>query len=88
MKLKVNLEFADFGEEKMAVLIGEYENQQPFVLKINEAAEYLLKLLRIERTEKEIMAEMSRHYGISREQAAADVAEMLGQLREEGLVAP
>lgn len=88
MKLKIEFEPMDFDGEKIIVPVGASAVQYPFVIHMNESAAHILDLLKNEITEEELWADMSRHFQISHEQAAADAAELLGQLREEGLVAP
>ena len=86
MKLKIEFEEIDLDGEKIVIPVGASAEQHQCILRINESAKHLLDLLNSEITEEQLWTDMSQYFGISQEQAATDGAEMLEQLREEGLV--
>lgn len=75
-----DLAWQDVGPETVIIDLGRGRS-----LGLNQAAGLVWTLL-ADRDEEAIAAEVARRYGIDAERARQDVAALLAQLRERGLV--
>lgn len=62
MKLKYELEIVNMGDEMIAVPVGENANQLHGVLKINKEGAEILELLKLGKSEKEIIEDLAKKY--------------------------
>lgn len=82
MKLKDGFFVHKVGEEYMAVATGEANRYFNGLIRNNETADFIYRQLLEETTEEAIVDAMVERYDAPREQIAADVAELIAQLRE------
>jgi len=86
MKLKAGFIFHQVGEEYMAVATGEVAESFNGIVRNNETSAYIFQLLEKDITEEEIVDAMCERYEAPREVISADVSELIGQIREAGLI--
>lgn len=86
MKAKYDFEFMDLDDGLVAVPVGNDANEFHGVLKINETAAAIIKLLANETTEEQIVDSILKEYNGEKEQIAAYVHEFIGKLVSEGIV--
>ena len=87
MKTKFSFEVMDLDDGMVAVPVGEGANHFHGVLKVNETAVSILKLLEKETTEEAIVDELLKEYTGNKEQMTGYVHEFVQKLIEEGIVA-
>ena len=87
MKAKYSFEIMDLDDGLVAVPVGDEAEQFHGVLKVNETAVDILKLLEEETTEDEIIEKLLEEYNGSREEIASCVHEYIEKLISEGVVA-
>jgi len=86
MKTKYSFEIMDLDDGLVAVPVGSGAEQFHGVLKVNETAVAILKLLAQETTEEKVVDALLREYAGERDQVAAYVHEYIQKLVEEGIV--
>lgn len=84
MKAKYTFEIMELDDEKIAVPVGAKAEQFHGVLKVNDTAIAILKLLTQSITEEKIVEELMKDF--EGEEIAANVHEFLNTLKTEGLV--
>lgn len=82
MKLKDGFLVHDVGGEHMAVATGKASHSFNGLIRNNETADFIYRQLLTDTTEEAIVDAMAERYDAPREQIAADVAELIAQLRE------
>ena len=86
MKAKYMFEIMDLDDGLVAVPVGGDAYQFNGVLKVNETAVAILKLLEKETSEDEIVSELLKEYTGDPSQIRAFVDEYLEKLKTEGVV--
>ena len=86
MKTKFSLEVMELDDGMVAVPVGDGASQFHGVLKVNETAVSILKLLEKETTEEAIVDELLKEYAGEKEQMAGYVHEFVQKLIDEGIV--
>ncbi len=86
MKAKFMFEIMDLDDGLVAVPVGGDAHQFNGVLKVNETAAAILKLLEKETSEAEIVTELLKEYTGDQEQIRSFVGEYLEKLKTEGVV--
>ena len=87
MKAKYTFEIMDLDDGLVAVPVGDGADQFHGVLKVNETAAAILKLIEQETTEEEIVDALLKEYNGNREEVAECVREYLETLNAEGVIA-
>lgn len=86
MKIKEGFRLHTIGNDTYAVAATPEAATLGSMVKLNETALFLWRLLESERTEEELLAALSTEYEIDEETAKHDFAPFLLQLREAGLI--
>lgn len=87
MKTKFSFEVMDLDDGLVAVPVGEGASQFHGVLKVNETAVAILKLLEKDTTEEAIINGLMKEYTGEKEQMTVYVHEFVQKLISEGIVA-
>ena len=86
MKAKYSFEFMDLEDGLVAVPVGEGAQQFHGVLKVNETAAAILKLLADDITEQEITDALLKEYKGERKQVGLYVHQFVEKMVSEGIV--
>ena len=86
MKAKYSFEFMNLDDEMVAVPIGDYAEQFHGVIKLNETAFAILKLLEKDMTENEIVEALLLEYSGEKAQIVDYVHGFLKKMVLEGVV--
>ncbi len=86
MKAKYSFEVMDLDDGRVAVPVGDGAEQFRGVLKVNESAVAILKLLEKETTEEAIVDALMKEYDGEKETIANFVNEFVETLKTEGVV--
>ena len=86
MKAKYSFEIMDLDDGLVAVPVGDGAEQFRGVLKVNESAVAILKLLEKETTEEAIVNALMKEYDGEKEAIANFVNEFVETLKTEGVV--
>ena len=86
MKSKYFFEIMELEDGMVAVPVGEGANQFHGVLKLNETALEILKLLEQETTERNIVDTLMKEYAGEKEDISGYVHEYIEKLKTEGVV--
>lgn len=86
MKAKYSFEIMDLDDGLVAVPVGEGAEQFHGVLKVNETAAAILKLLDKDITEGAIVEALLQEFEGKKEEVAGYVHEYIEKLASEGLV--
>ena len=86
MKTKYSFEIMDLDDARVAVPVGKGAEQFHAVLKLNDTAEAILKLLEDDCTEADIVDVLLREYDGEKDEIGAYVHEFLERLKTEGIV--
>ena len=86
MKSKYTFEIMDLDDEMVAVPVGNGAEQFHGVLKVNETAIAILKLLEQDITEDAIVESVLQEYTGNREQIAGYLHTFIEKLAAEGLM--
>ena len=87
MHLKYAFDTMELDELTIAVPVGENVSQFRGVIKLNETAAYILKLLKNEISEEEIVKEMEKEYDVPHELIIEDVKRYISEFEKRGLLA-
>lgn len=87
MKLKYNFEYVDLEEQIVAVPIGENAKSFHGVVKLNESAALIMKLLQDGMNEEAIVDYILKEYDISEDALRPAVHECIMKLHNEELLA-
>ncbi|MBR1765034.1 MAG: PqqD family protein [Ruminococcus sp.] len=87
MKLAVEMAVMDIGGEISAVAVGEDSSKFHGMLRLNESAAEIIRLLAEDTTPERLEKALAEKYDESTEgEIRQNVAEFLGILRKEGLL--
>ena len=86
MKAKYSFEIMELDDDKVAVPVGKGAEQFHGVLKVNETAVDILKLLENETNEMQIVNALLTQYSGERNEIAGYVHDFVERLKAEGLV--
>lgn len=86
MKAKYTFELMELDDGTVAIPVGNGAEQFRGVLKINETAQAILKILENETTESAIVEKLQQEYTGDREQIAEYVHQFIEKLTEEGII--
>ena len=86
MKTKYSFEIMDLDDARVAVPVGSGAEQFHGVLRVNDTAVAILKLLEEDNTEAGIVDALLREYEGEKEEIAVYVHEFLEHLMAEGIV--
>ena len=86
MKAKFNFEIMDLDDEMVAVPVGDGAEQFRGVLKVNETAVAILKLLAQDTDEEKIVDALLQEYEGDKAGITGYVHEFVEQLKAEGIV--
>lgn len=84
MKLKTGFITHTIGKEQMMVATGPAAKDFHGLVRSNETAAFIVDCLKKDTTEEEIVSAMLQEYDAPEEVIAADVARIVGKLREIG----
>ena len=87
MKAKYSFEIMELDDDLVAVPVGGDSHQFNGVLKVNETAAAILKLLEQETSEEQIVNDLLKDYDGDPEEIRGYVSEFLEKLKTEGVVA-
>lgn len=86
MKLRCEFEITELGEQMVAVPVGDNATEFSGVLKLNDSAASILKLLKKDTTVDEIVSALMKEYDSNTEVITAFVNKFINSLREEDLL--
>ena len=86
MKLVVNFDTVDMGDEIVAVPVGDGSEKIHGVLKLNKSGAEILEYLKSGSSEEEIVEKLSKKYDNGRASLASDVHEAIESLEKAGLL--
>ena len=87
MKAKYSFEIMELDDGLVAVPVGGDSHEFNGVLKVNETAAEILKLLEQETTEDQIVDSLLKEYSDNPEEIKGYVHEFLEKLNEENVIA-
>jgi len=87
VKLKYAFEYMDLDDEIVAVPIGNEVDSFQGVIKLNESAALIMKLLQNECTEDSLLEALTKEYDGSREVLASAIKRCISKLQSNGLLA-
>lgn len=87
MKLTMDFEILDLADEMIAVPVGDNADGFHGVLKLNEEAAAIIRLLGQETTAEQIADELLKEYSVSREELLSYINSFVDQLRSNNLLA-
>ena len=86
MKAKYHFEMMELDDGLVAVPVGDGAEKFHGVLKVNETAASILKLLAADTTEKEIVNALLQEYSGQKEQIEEYVHAFVEKMKSEGIV--
>ncbi len=86
MRVRYTFEVMDLDDERVAVPVGSGAEQFHGVLKVNETAAAILKLMEQDTTEEQIVDALMKEYEGERDAIAGYVRQFVEKLTAEGLV--
>ncbi len=86
MKIKNGFRLHTVGKDTYAVAATPEAAALGSMVRLNETALFLWRLLEEDRTEEELLGALSTEYEIDEETAKRDFTPFLAQLREAGLI--
>lgn len=86
MRLKFVFEMMELDDQKIAIPVSENTTEFKGVIKLNETAAFIFKLLKNETSEAEIIDAVSNEYAAPRDIVADDVHRYLKEFQEKGLL--
>lgn len=86
MRIKEGFILHNIGDEYMAVATGDAAQDFNGIVRSNETAAYIFELLQEETTEEAVVDAMCARYDAERSVIAADVAKIIGKMREAGFL--
>ena len=86
MKTKYSFEIMELDDEQVAVPVGVGADEFQGVLKINETAAAILKLLEEDTTEERILDQITKQYSGNPEKISESIHEYIQILIKEGIV--
>lgn len=86
MKLKYDFVVREVGNSRVAVTVGADNAKFNGMVKLNETGALIFDMLRVDTTEKAIVAEIVGKYDVGEEEAAAAVKNYIETLRKNGII--
>lgn len=86
-KLKYTFETMELDDVLVAVPVEEGASEFHGVIKLNETAAYIFRLLQDEITEEQIIDAVAREYDAPKREIASDVKEYLEDFKQHGVLA-
>ena len=86
MKIKSGFVVRKVGGKSVAVAVGELSKEFRGMITLNDTARLLWDRLQQDTDEMELAQTLIEEYDVSPAKAAADVEEMIGQLRAAGIL--
>lgn len=87
MKLTMDFEILDLADEMVAVPVGDNADSFHGVLKLNEEAAAIIRLLGQDTTAEQIADELLKEYSVSKEELLSYINSFVDQLRSNNLLA-
>ena len=86
MKIKDGFILRTVADTHIVVAVGKQSKNFNKMIKLNDSAAFLWRLLEKERTAQELAGELVAEYGIDMQQALADAEAFAAALKEAGLL--
>jgi len=86
MRLKCDFEVMDLNEEKIAVPVGDNATLFHGVIKLNDTAALILKLLKEDTSEEAIVEALLAEYDATKETVEKDVKQCITNFSDMGLI--
>ena len=86
MKIKDGFILRAVADTHIVVAVGKQSKNFNKMIKLNDSAAFLWRLLENERTAQELAGELVAEYGIDMQQALADAEAFAAALKEAGLL--
>lgn len=86
MKIKDGFILRTVADTHIVVAVGKQSKNFNKMIKLNDSAAFLWRLLENERTAQELAGELVAEYGIDMQQAIADAEAFAAALKEAGLL--
>ena len=86
MKIKDGFILRTVADTHIVVAVGKQSKNFNKMIKLNDSAAFLWRLLENERTAQELAGELVAEYGIDMQQALADAEAFAAALKEAGLL--
>lgn len=86
MKLREGFVFHDLAGQHLVVAAGDTVDRFNGMIRNNETADLLFRLLRTDTTQEALVEALLADYAVDRARAEADVSALLDQLRGAGLL--
>lgn len=87
MRIKIQFELTELGDEIIAVPVGENMDEYNGVIRLNETATIIFKLMLKETSEEAIVETLEKKYKVDHEVLVRDVRKYIEDFREKGLLA-
>lgn len=89
MKLQYNFEIMDMGDEIVAVPVGEGAGEFHGMLRMNQDAAEMLRLVQESETPNEVLDKLCRlHPEVEKDELGMKLCDYLNQLVREGILKP
>lgn len=82
MKLKDDIAIQELNDDVILVPIRKYASEFKGIVKLNETAAFLVKLLKEDRTKEELIEALSKEYDVDLDVVKDDVDRVLKKLEE------
>ncbi|MGN1345565.1 MAG: PqqD family protein [Eubacteriales bacterium] len=86
MRVKKDVLLRDIAGEHILVPTGSGAANLLGILSLNDCGVFLWKLLKEEKTERQLIDALLEEYDVEAERACADIRNFIGQLKEAGLL--
>lgn len=86
MKIKDGFILRTVADTHIVVAVGKQSKSFNKMIKLNDSAAFLWRLLESQRTAQELASELVAEYGIDMQQALADAEAFAAALKEAGLL--
>ena len=86
LKLKYDFECMELADHFVAVPTGEDADSFRGVIKLNDSAASIVKLLKVDRDEEEIVEALAQEYDAPHEILEASVRRCIAELKRKGLL--
>ena len=87
MRLKYEFEMVELDDQIIAVPVGEHVKDFHGVVKLNETAAFIFRLLSTDTTEAAIVDALRNEYDAQDERLSTDVHKYVNDFQEKGLLA-
>lgn len=86
MKLKFNVETMELDDQIVAIPVGENASVYKGVIKLNETASFMLKLLENDVSEETIINALKENYDMGSRDISSDVKVFIEELNKRGML--